>query len=134
MIHVATQHRRQVRVHDRGVAAGDELHQRADLVRRGHLREADASRQVCQPQLVIRIAIAMHEHDRAGAHACSERRAQFSFGRAEIERPARSRRARRALVDFDHRLVQHRRQFDAPHEEFRPMLIADAQRVARSRA
>ena len=88
MIDVATQDRRQIRVHDRGVAAGDELHQRADLVRCGHLREADASRQVCQPQLVIRIAITVHEHDCAGAHACSERRAQFAF------RPPRDRAGR----------------------------------------
>ena len=34
-----------------------------------------------------------------------------------------------ALVDLDDFLVEHRRQFDVPHEQFRPVLIGDAQRV-----
>ena len=64
---------------------------------------------------------------------------------ANAARKSRSRRRRverrddlavraDALVDLDHALVQQGRQLDAAHEELRPVLVADAQRIARSRA
>ena len=66
---VAPQDRRQVRIHDRRVAARDEFHQRRDDMRHRDLGEADASSDVCKLALVVGIAVAMHQHDRDGADA-----------------------------------------------------------------
>src|SRR5690606_20971688 len=77
--------------------------------------------------LMLRIAVSVHEHDRARAHAALERLAQLSFGARQIQRthdlPVRAN----PLVDLEYALVQHLRQLDAPYEELRAMLMPDAQ-------
>ena len=50
--------------------------------------------------------------------------------RREVERTDDLAARPDALVDLDHRLVEQRRQLDPPHEQARPVLVADAQRVA----
>ena len=79
--------------------------------------------------LVRRKTIPVHEHDGAGADAARERGAQRGFGRSLVECAHHLAMCAHALVDLDHFLVEHRRQFDAPHEEFRPVLVGDAQGI-----
>ena len=54
LLDVAAQDRRQIGIHHRGVAAADELHHRADLVRRADLREAHLRAMRSAAQLVLR--------------------------------------------------------------------------------
>ena len=61
---IVAQHRRQVGVDHGGVAAPDDLHQGADLVADRNLREAGLFGQIAQDQLVLRVAVGMHQHDR----------------------------------------------------------------------
>ena len=65
--YVAVEHGRQIRVGERRVAARDELRQRQHLVRHGHLCEADFARESRGGDLVLRIAIAVQQHDRGAA-------------------------------------------------------------------
>src|SRR3990167_6891849 len=65
MLHVAAKERLEVGVHHRGVAAPDELHERADAMRNGYLREPEFRRESGNPLFVLRISIPMHEHDRS---------------------------------------------------------------------
>ncbi len=57
-------HRRDIGIDDGRVAAPHELHQPARLMTRRDAREADLARDLGEPLLVLRIAIAMHQHDR----------------------------------------------------------------------
>ena len=52
LIDVASQHRREVGIHDRRIAARDQLHERAHAMRHRDLRVADASCQFLELQLV----------------------------------------------------------------------------------
>ena len=61
---IAAQQRREVGVHDRGVAAADELHQRAGPVAGRYLGEAELSREFRRRLLVRGEAVAVHEDDR----------------------------------------------------------------------
>ena len=63
-IDIAAQQGREVGVHDRGVAAADELHQRAGLVAGRYLGEADLPRERRRRLLVGGEAVAVHEDDR----------------------------------------------------------------------
>ena len=78
---------------------------------------------------MLRVAIAVHQHDRNSANAGVERRAQRRLDRARIERlhdvPVRAD----PLVDLDHALVEQRRQLDPAYEQLRPVLVTDAQRI-----
>ena len=53
---------------------------------------------------------------------------------ALIERRSTSPSRVDALIRFDHGGIEHVRQLDLEREQFRPVLIADAELVARSRA
>ena len=63
-VHVAAQDGGEVGVDDGGLAAADQLHQRAGLVRDGDLREAGGARQLRHAPLVLRVRVAVHEGDR----------------------------------------------------------------------
>ena len=54
---------------------------------------------------------------------------QLAPRRVEVERPHDLAARADPLVDFDHALVEQRRQLDPPHEELGPVLVADPQRV-----
>ena len=86
LIHVAAQNRRQICIDDCRVAARDQLHQRADLMRDRDLRETDAPRELFQLQLVLVIAIAVEQRDRARSDPSIERGAQVALRLLQIER------------------------------------------------
>ena len=93
-----------------------------------------ARAQLGERALVLRVAIAVHQHDRDGADAGVERRAQRRLER-RADRAAHDVAVRAdALVDLDHPLVEQLGSSMLADEELRPVLVADAQRVARSRA
>ena len=126
---VAAQDRRQVRIDHRGVAARHQLHQRAHFMRHRDLREADRASARRQRLLVLRITIAVHQHDRHRADAVVPGRAQARLGAGQVERHHHVAMRADALVDLDHAVVEHRRQLDPAYEELRAVLVRDAQRV-----
>jgi hypothetical protein len=132
LIHVAPQNGRQVRIDNRRVAACDQLHQRADLMRDRDLDEADAARELFELLLVLRIPIAMQQCDRARADAAIESGPQIPLGLLQIRRAHDVAMRANAFVDFDDLLVQHRWQLDVSHEQLGTMLITDAQCVGES--
>ena len=130
-VDVAAQDRRQVRVDDRRVAA----RRRASSAGSPRAtptpaRSRCARASAASALLVLRVAIAVHQHDRAprGCRARTPRAASRSRRAASSGAHDLAVRAD-ALVDLDHALVQQRRQLDPAHEQLRPILVADAQRV-----
>ncbi len=94
------------------------------------LGETDAPRELSHLGLVLRVAVAVHEHDgdRPVAFVVRllevDKRPLFVQGKNDVAmRPD-------ALVDLDHLRIEHLRQHDVPVEDARPVLVGDAQRVA----
>ncbi len=129
LVDVAAQDRREVGIGDGGVAAGDELHQRARLVRHRHLREPDRARRGGERRLVLRVAVAVHQHHRHRAEALVPGRLEIAPRRCDVEGNEHVAARAEALVHLDHLRVEHLRQHDAAGEELRPVLVADAQGV-----
>ncbi len=98
-------------------------------MRHGDLREPELARERGERELVLGKPIAVHQHDRDRGDPGVARRTEIAPHRREIERPHDVAARPDALVDLDHALVQQRRQLDPAHEELRPVLIRDAQRV-----
>ncbi len=98
-------------------------------MRDGNLFEADARGDRGEGLFVRRKAVAVHQHDGAGAHAARVNVAQRGFRAGGVEFAHEVAVRADAFVDLDHFFVEHRRQLDAAHEEFGTMLIGDAQRV-----
>ena len=130
-VDIGAQDRRQVGVDHGGVAAADELHQRADLVADRDLGVADGAGDLGHGQLVRVVAVAVHQHDR-----------DRPVARHRMP-PARSARARsrssclldgavgaQPLLDLDRAGVELLGQDDVPGEDVGPVLVADAQGVA----
>ncbi len=128
-VHVTAQDGRQIGVHHGGVAARDQLHQRADLVGGGHLGEAHLAGDGGHPALVVVEPVAVHEDDGHGSDAGVERVAQGRARRLFVERGEDLALGVHALVDLHHPLVEQFRQDDVAVEQPGPVLIADAQRV-----
>ena len=126
---VAAQDRRQVGVDHRRVAARHELHERRNLVRRRDLGEADRPRDLRDHPLVLREPVTVHQHDRDGADARLVSRAQVALDARFVERAHDFAARAHALVGLDHALVKQARQLDAAHEELRPVLVGDGERV-----
>jgi hypothetical protein len=82
LVDIAAQDRRQVGVDHRGVAAPDQLHQRADLVADRHLGEADLAGDRRDPRLVVGEAKAVQQHDGHGPEAGVEGGLQAGAGGA----------------------------------------------------
>ncbi len=127
---IAAQDRRQIGIDHRRVAARDQLHQRAHFVARRDLRIADRPRQRGEAFFVLRIAVGMHQHDRAGSHAVGVGGAQRLFRGRQIELAHEFAVRADTLIDLDHALVEHRRQHDPADEQLGSVLIGDAQRIA----
>ena len=129
-VHVAAQDGGEVGVDHRGLAAADELHQRARVVRDGHLGEAGGARQLRHAPLVLRVGVAVHEGDgdgvQTGAAGVFEPAPRPFF----VERPHDRAVRADALVHLEHARVGRLRQPDVEREDVRPVLVADAQRVA----
>ena len=127
--YVTGQDRGEVGVHDRGVATGDQLHQRACRVGQRHLGEPRFRGDLADPGLVPGVAVAVQADDRgraepvivgglqAGGHGAGVQRDQHLAVRAD------------ALGGLDHPGVQHVRPDDLPVEDLRPVLVGDPQGV-----
>ena len=131
-INIAAQDRREVGIDHCRVAAPDQLHQRADLVRHGDLRKALGPRQCRHPRFVIRMPVPVHEDD-------CDRRVPFLAHPPQVGADLVLVKGHEdlaagadALIDFDHFAVQHFRQDDMPVENARPVLVGDAQRIAKA--
>lgn len=114
---VAAEKRRDVGVDDRGIAARDQLHQRYHPMADGNLREADLTRQLCHEFLVLRIAIAMNEHDGRRANPARIRGFQVAPSRSQIDGPQHLTLRGHALIDLDQLLVKQLRQLAAAIEQ-----------------
>ena len=129
-VDIGAQDRREVGVDHGGVAAPDDLHQRADLVAHRDLGEADLGRDLGHGQLVLVVAVAVHQHDRDRAIAGGERRLQIGAGALPVERLLDRAVGAQALLDLDRAGVELLRQHDVAGEDVGPVLVADPQHVA----
>ena len=128
--HVALQDGRQVGVHHRGVAPGDQLHQRAGPVRLRHLGEAGRAGEVADPRLVLRVAVAVHADHGGGPVPVLAGPGQLRGESGLVERGEDLAASGDPLVRLDDAVVEHLGEQDAAVEDPRPVLVGDAQRVA----
>ncbi len=131
LLDVAAQDGRQVRIDDRGVAARHQLHQWAHLVRDGDLRKAGFARDLRGGLLMRGVAITVHEDDRARAQSGVVRLAQCAAQRHAVERLQHLAVRAGALVGLDDPGIKQLRQHDLAFEQARPVLVGDAQRIAK---
>jgi len=126
---IAREDRREIGVDHGRVAARDEFHQRAHMMARRNLREADLARDLRRAPLMRRITIAVHEADRDRAQPGGMSLAECAPRAVLVEGPEHATFGAHPLVDLGDAREQHRRLLDLQAEEVRPVLIADAQRV-----
>ena len=126
------EHGGQVRVDDGGVAARDELHQRARLRGQGDLAEAETVGEVADGMLVLRIQVAVHAHHGDGVDPVVAHLPQIALEPVQIRGPQHRAVGSDPFVDLDHPLVQQLGQHDVAVEDPRPVLVADAQRVSKT--
>ncbi len=129
-VDIAPEDRREIGVDHGGVAAAHQLHQRAHLMADRHLGEAQPAREIGGVALMPGKAVAMQEDDRRRADAGSVSGSKIGFEPRQIERGQHLALGGDALVGLDDALVELLRQDDMALEQLRPVLIADAQRVA----
>jgi len=130
---VATQHRRQIRVDERRVAARHELLERDRLVRQRYLGEAQAPRDLAGAPLVVRETVRVQERDRDRVDALGAERFEIGRERRLVERLDDVALCGHALARFDDARVEHRRHADVEREDVGPLLRADLERVAQAR-
>src|SRR5471030_1532203 len=130
LVDVAAQDGRQIGIDHRRVAARDELHHRAGLVRHGDLLEADLAGDFGHQRFVRAVAVAVHEDDGQRAQALVVGRLQTGARGGTVERDDDVAMRAHALFDFDHMAIQQLGQHDVAVEQSRTILVGDAQRVA----
>ena len=130
VVNVAGQDRGQVRVHDRGVPPGYQLHQRAGRVRLRDLGEPDVPGDLADPGLVRGITVAVHADHGHGAQPVGVGGPQVPGGRLLVQRHDHLAVRADPLGHLDHPAVQQLREDDLAGEDARPVLVADPQRVA----
>ena len=128
--HVALQDGRQVGVHHRGVAPGDQLHQRASPVRLRHLGEAGRAGEVADPRLVLRVAVAVHADHGGGPVPVPAGAGELAGQGVLVQRGEHLAVGGDPLVRLDDAVVEDLGEQDAAVEDARPVLVGDAQRVA----
>ena len=129
VVDVAAQDRREVGVDHGGVAARHQPHQRADLMRAAHLREAELAGRLADRALVRGVAVAVGQDDRGAAEAVAVGGAQRLGDGVEVQGAYDAAVRVHPLGHLDHPVVQRLRQHDPAVEEPRPVLVRDAQRV-----
>ena len=132
-IDVAPEHRCEVGVDERGVAARHDLHERADPMGYRDLAEADALGDLGDPLFMPRKRVAVQQHDRDAVESCFSRGLEVGGYAVCVERRNDLAVGREALLRFDDPRVEHLRQADVEREDFRPLLRADPDRVAQTR-
>ena len=129
-VDVAAQQGREVRIRHRGVAAADELHQWTRSVAGGHLAESDISGEAAEFELVLRVAVAVHEHDGDRPDSVFVCFTQGLLGPGHVEGSQDVAVRRHPAVHLRNPLMEHLGQRDSKVEQMRPGLVADAKRVA----
>ncbi len=132
LVDIAAQDRREIGVDHRGIAAADQLHQRRDLVADRDLGEADLPGDGLQALLVVGVAVAVHQQDGDCADALVEGLAHVARGRRLVERRQDLAPGVHPLADLDRRGVEQLGQLDAAGKDLRPVLVGDAQGVAKA--
>ena len=127
--YVSLQNRRQVGVHHRGVAPGDQLHQRAGPVRLRDLGEARRTGQVADPSFVIGVPVAVHADDGHGPEAVVVGVREGLPDRVLVQGREHLAAGRDPLAGLDYPVVQHLGQQDPAVEDPGPVLVGDAQGV-----
>ena len=128
---VGPQDRVQVGVDHRRVAAGNDLHQRRDLVGEADLREARLASQAADQRFMLRMGIGVQQADGQRLDPLPSQRRQLVRG--PRRRPARASTlpvGGHPLVDFHHGGKQRFGLADRQFKQFRPVLVADPQDVA----
>ena len=77
-----------------------------------------------------RIAVAVHEDDGRRPDAGLKCGAELACDRVRVRRRQDIAVGVQAFVDFDHPFIEHFGQLDLAIEQFRPVLIADPERIA----
>ena len=133
-VDVTAEQRREISIDHGGVAAPDELDQRANLVARRHLGETCEPRRLCRGNLVLGIGVSMHEDDGDRGYALATCFPKRGDQRGDVERRLDRAVGAHPLRHLDHARIQHRRLLDPPGEDLGPRLVADLERVAKSLA
>ncbi|GBD41956.1 hypothetical protein HRbin39_01343 [bacterium HR39] len=129
-VHVRPQDGREIGVHHGGVAAADDLDERARLVGEGDLGEADLAGDLAHPPLVLREAVGVHQHDGHRAEALVVGLLQAAARLLLVERRPHPPVGHQPLGDLDDARVHQLGQLDPQREDVGPVLVADAELVA----
>ena len=127
---VAIEHRRQIGVDQRRIAATDQLDQRRDAVADRNLREADRLGEIGQRRLMRGEAIAVHQDDRDRAEPGSMGRLQPVPCGIAVERSDHAPVRRDPLVNLDDVREQRCRACQVARENVGALLMSDHQRIA----
>jgi len=131
-VDVAAQDRRQVGVDHRGVAATDQLDQRADPMRDRDLGEAGVMGDFGNGPFVVRVAVAVQQADGHRTKAVGVSLAHRGFNGVVVERRHHCAVGSEPFRCLDHPVVEHLREDDLAVEQARPVLGADAQHVGKT--
>ena len=127
---VAPEPRSQISVDHRGVAAPDQLHQRADLVADRNLGEPHRPGQRRHLPLVGRVAVAVQKDDGRRPEALGIGAFEADPGGGQVERRLDRAVGEQALWHLDHPAIEQLGQHDMAGEDVGAVLVADAQLVA----
>ena len=131
-VDIGAQHGRKIGVGQCGVAAPDQLDERRDVMAGRNLGKADFGGDRCDRLFVRGIAIAMHQHDGDRAQAAVIGRLQRRAGGVPVQRGQDRAICHDPFVHLRHLRMKRVGQDDVAREQVWPVLIADAQRVAKT--
>ena len=129
---VALEHRREIGVDHRGIAARDQPDERGDFVAGADLREARLACEFGQPRFMVAIFPAMHQHDGDSVEALAAQLGESGASGAFVELLQHLAIGADALRDLDHFRGQLFGQHDMACEDLGPRLVADPQRIAKA--
>ena len=132
LLDIAAQDGRQIRVHHRGVATADPLHQGAGLVRSADLGEAQLARPLRRLRLVRGVTVTMHEHDGHAAQTAPMGSLQLCPQVRHIQGLQHLAMRTHALLRLDHLGVEQLGQHNVPVKQARSVLVGDAQGIAKA--
>ena len=132
LVNITAQNWREVRVDQRRIPAPDQLDQWRNFVTYRDLREPSRSRQIGEPRLMCRIAIAMHQNDCDRTKAFCNRGLKGGTGGDFVELLQHRAISHDPLGNLDHPGVRRFGQHNLSHEQFWPFLRADPQCIAKA--